>query len=39
MTTKSKMTGKSSPEFQCTDDDPLSQLNNYVDCLLKRLLH
>ena len=33
------MSGKSSPEFKWTDNDPVIQLNNYADCLLKRLLH
>ena len=33
------MTEKSSLEFQWTDDDPGIQLNNYADCLLKRLMH
>ena len=33
------MTEKSSLEFQWTDDDPEIQLNNYTDCLLKRLMH
>ena len=37
--TKNKMPGKSSPEFQWTADDAVIQLNNYDDCLLKRLLH
>ena len=32
------MSGKKSPEFQWTDDDPEIQLNNCTDCLLKRLL-
>ena len=30
------MSGKSSPEFQWTDDDPGIQLNNHADCLLKK---
>ena len=33
------MSGKSSPESQWTDDDPGIQLNNYADCLLKKLIH
>ena len=33
------MTEKSSLEFHWTDDDPEIQLNNYTDCLLKRLMH
>ena len=36
---KIKMSGKSSPEFQWIDDDPVIQQNKYTDCLLKRLLH
>ena len=36
---KNKMSGKSSPEFQWTDNDPVIQLNNYANCLLKRFLH
>ena len=33
------MSGKSSPEFQWTDDDTVIHLNNYTEFLLKRLLH
>ena len=29
------MSGKSSPEFQWTDDDPVIELNNYADSLLE----
>ena len=29
------MSGKSSPEFQRTDDDPAIELNNYADSLLE----
>ena len=29
------MSGKSSPEFQRTDDDPVIELNNYADSLLE----
>ena len=39
--TKNNLAGwqKISAEFQWTDDDPGIQLNNYTDCLLKRLMH
>ena len=37
--TKIKMSRKSPPEFQCTDDYQVIQISNYSDCLLKRLFY